>query len=193
MTKTTIYLARHGETEWNRIRRLQGRLDSPLTPQGIEQANLLAKKMLDCDVDRIISSPLGRAVATAEYCQRRLKRELTVESQLQERDFGAWQERLFDELCDHADFESVFFQVTKQAPPDGEPGVTCGIRIWNCLSSLAKQYPSKRLLVISHGDAIRCFFSQINQTGAVDAYSQYGNGKVFELNFLHINEEFVLV
>ncbi|PWK46357.1 histidine phosphatase family protein, partial [Pleionea mediterranea] len=67
-----FYLARHGETEWNRIKRLQGRLDSPLTEQGIQQANDLAASMTNYSVDAVITSPLLRARRTAEICQQQL-------------------------------------------------------------------------------------------------------------------------
>lgn len=193
MTITTIYLARHGETEWNQVRRLQGRLDSPLNEQGIQQAQSLAQSLVECELERIICSPLGRAIATAEQCRQSLGKELIVEKQLQERDFGDWQACLFDDLRDEPNFESVFFKVTDKAPPKGESGTACGNRIRDCLTSIAKQYPSQKLLIISHGDAIRCFLSQLNKSGAVDAYSQYGNGSVFELNYLHQSEQFILV
>src|SRR4051812_50088063 len=64
----TILLVRHGETEWNRIRRYQGWLDSPLTPEGIAQAAALGRRLLllpEAAEAAIVASPLGRARHTA--------------------------------------------------------------------------------------------------------------------------------
>jgi probable phosphoglycerate mutase len=66
--KAEIYLLRHGETEWNAIRRFQGALDSPLTPRGVGQAELCGRALAATvgKVDAFAASPLGRARQTAE-------------------------------------------------------------------------------------------------------------------------------
>ena len=51
-----LYVARHGETEWNRLNKVCGRTDSPLTDTGLRQAQLLADKLDDCPIDVIIAS-----------------------------------------------------------------------------------------------------------------------------------------
>ncbi len=61
----SVLLARHGETEWNRERRRQGQLDSPLTQVGLAQAASLARVAAAQSVDGIFTSPLGRARLTA--------------------------------------------------------------------------------------------------------------------------------
>ena len=68
MRQPTIYLVRHGETEWNRARRYQGWSDSPLTVRGLAQAEAIGKKL--CGISEaasaeIVSSPIGRARHTA--------------------------------------------------------------------------------------------------------------------------------
>jgi broad specificity phosphatase PhoE len=64
------YLLRHGETEWNRVSRKQGRGDSPLTSLGVRQveayARLLAQETSGCARVQLVTSPLGRARASAE-------------------------------------------------------------------------------------------------------------------------------
>ena len=60
----TVLLVRHGETEWNRIRRYQGWLDSPLTPEGIAQAEAIGRRLRllpEAAEAEIVASPLGRA------------------------------------------------------------------------------------------------------------------------------------
>lgn len=67
-----VYLARHGETEWNRRGRRQGQLDSPLTVRGKSQADAVAGVLEGCRVDAIFHSPLGRAAQTAQIIATRL-------------------------------------------------------------------------------------------------------------------------
>jgi probable phosphoglycerate mutase len=83
-----VYLARHGQTEWNVAGRKQGRLDSPLTPYGLLQARRNAALLGDHRVDAVFASPLGRARRTAEI----LAGELPVQvlDELAEVDYGEW-------------------------------------------------------------------------------------------------------
>ncbi len=92
-----IYLIRHGETEWNRIRRTQGRGDSPLTVLGRRQAEACGRALVD-EIDvaeaRILTSPLGRARATAEILRRVIvlpTYRLLVDHRLAECDCGQWE------------------------------------------------------------------------------------------------------
>lgn len=62
---TRIFLIRHGETDWNRIRRFQGRIDTPLSKEGKNQAHVLALALKDKSLTAIYSSPLVRAIETA--------------------------------------------------------------------------------------------------------------------------------
>ena len=55
-----LYVARHGETEWNRLNKVCGRTDSHLTDKGLQQAQLLAERLDSCSIDVIIASPLSR-------------------------------------------------------------------------------------------------------------------------------------
>jgi broad specificity phosphatase PhoE len=61
-----VFLARHGQTEWNRARRVQGQLDSPLTPEGIVGTRSAADRLHGFSIDGVFSSPLGRAHSTAQ-------------------------------------------------------------------------------------------------------------------------------
>jgi len=187
---THFFLARHGETEWNRVRRLQGTLDSPLSPAGILQAKALARSCADKNIELVVSSPLGRACKTAELCSPLLGSNMLIDPSLIERHFGRWQSEYFDDLSDHKHFEHIFFRVTDKAPPGGESGIDCGRRIAQALQSIADNEQQKRILVITHGDAIRCFMAMLEQQSQCDAYSQYGNGKVFSVAFCHRQRQF---
>ena len=84
------YLARHGQTEWNVAGRRQGRLDSPLTPLGVEQARRNALLLTGEGIDAVFASPLGRARATASIIAAQLGLDVRVVDDLAEIDHGLW-------------------------------------------------------------------------------------------------------
>jgi probable phosphoglycerate mutase len=90
----TIYIVRHGETESNREGRYQGRLDSPLSVLGLQQAAALAEKPAWNGVSRVISSPLGRCIETARPIAQRLGVALEQDARLIEIAHGNWEGRL---------------------------------------------------------------------------------------------------
>lgn len=185
--KQRFFLARHGQTQWNVIKKLQGRLDSPVTAQGLEQAKQLADKLVNHNINQIISSPIGRAKTTAQVCQQRLDIPLSYNDGLIERDFGDWQGELFEQLTEQPHFESIFYQVTEHAPPNGESGIACANRFKQTLITIARQLERESVpqsvLIITHGDLLRCLCEQLGQQSFVDAYSQYGNGALFVVDF----------
>ena len=185
--KQRFFLARHGQTQWNVIKKLQGRLDSPMTEQGLEQAKQLANKLASHNINQIISSPIGRAKTTAQVCQQQLNIPLSYHHGLIERDFGDWQGHLFEQLRDQPHFESIFYQVTEHAPPNGESGLACADRFKQTLITIAQQLEHESMpqstLIITHGDLLRCLCEQLGQQSFVDAYSQYGNGALFVVDF----------
>src|SRR5437660_4539262 len=91
LKKTTIYIARHGQTQWNVEKRMQGRQDSPLTEQGIRQATWLRDTLKHVDFDAMYTSPSPRARRTAEILRHQRERELTLHGDLQEIHMGSWE------------------------------------------------------------------------------------------------------
>ncbi|CAJ53608.1 histidine phosphatase family protein [Haloquadratum walsbyi] len=83
-----ILVARHGETNWNRLGRMQGQRNSQLTDRGVHQAERLSEFINKFDVNRIISSPLGRAIETSKIVKARTNLPLCSEERIKEIDFG---------------------------------------------------------------------------------------------------------
>jgi probable phosphoglycerate mutase len=83
-----VYLVRHGETEWNRTGRRQGQLDAPLTESGIAEVRRVAERIESIPIDGVFSSPLGRAVATAQTYAQVLHQTITTVDDLRELDHG---------------------------------------------------------------------------------------------------------
>jgi broad specificity phosphatase PhoE len=94
-----VFLARHGQTEWNRLGRRQGQLDSPLTVLGERQAQSLARAVTGLPgIDGVFSSPLGRAAVTAIWCAEVLGLTVTVVQELTEVHHGAMAGLTADEI-----------------------------------------------------------------------------------------------
>ncbi len=93
-----LFLARHGETDWNRDGRYQGQRESRLTTIGRAQAQALAKALSDASIARVISSPLARCLDTAAPLAARLGVDLEVDRRLIEISHGTWEGRLREEI-----------------------------------------------------------------------------------------------
>ncbi len=88
---TEIILVRHGETEWNVAEIFRGRIDIELNETGIKQARLLAEYLSDMKINAIHSSPLRRALKTAEMIARYHKLDVEITPGLIDFDYGEWQ------------------------------------------------------------------------------------------------------
>src|SRR6266851_890326 len=95
---STIYLIRHGETDWNRDRRIQGQSDTPLNDVGRAQARLLGLKLLDVRFELAYSSDLSRAIETAELILEPRPIAIATDVGLRERAFGEWEGGLAEEI-----------------------------------------------------------------------------------------------
>ena len=88
-----IYLMRHGETEWNKIGKFQGQVDTPLAKEGILQAQKTAEGMKESPFDCIFSSPLKRAYMTAQIIRGDREIPLIRDNRLKEMSFGIYEGR----------------------------------------------------------------------------------------------------
>ncbi len=96
-----LYLARHGQTEWNRLGYYSGQLDEPMNETGRRQIEALARRWQE-DVDQIWSSPLSRVVQTAEILRgdRDASVPLLLEPLLLESDFGSWAGKSWTQIAE---------------------------------------------------------------------------------------------
>uniref|UniRef100_B0T5Z8 Phosphoglycerate mutase n=1 Tax=Caulobacter sp. (strain K31) TaxID=366602 RepID=B0T5Z8_CAUSK len=154
-----IYLCRHGETAFNRERRLQGRGESELTALGQRQAEAMADLLhglvlIEATLPwRIVASPLGRTRATAAAISARLGVPVEIDERLVEIDVGDWSGRLRDDVArEHPELFKTpewFF-----AGPGGETYEDMMARLSDWLAAQAAE-SERRLIVVSHGVAGR--------------------------------------
>ncbi|MGQ9801398.1 MAG: histidine phosphatase family protein [Candidatus Saccharicenans sp.] len=96
---TRIVLVRHGETEWNRVERFRGSVDIPLNENGLRQAELLARRLLAAwKPAAVYSSPLSRAIKTAEAIAYPLDLRVQIHPGLSDINYGQWQGLTPDEV-----------------------------------------------------------------------------------------------
>lgn len=86
-----IILIRHGETTWNIEGRYQGQEDTPLSPRGLEQGQLLAQGLKDVPLDVCISSPLQRSYQTCKFCADLHQLPVATDARLTEINHGDWE------------------------------------------------------------------------------------------------------
>ncbi|MDO6427567.1 histidine phosphatase family protein [Thalassotalea sp. 1_MG-2023] len=183
MNKTLFFLARHGETIWNKEMRFQGHLDSKLTSLGVKQSQQIANQLQAKGIDAIISSPLGRAQSTAKICQKALDRPYQVEPELIERHLGVWQGQRVEEVALLPDYCEILQQYSELSSHHGESAVACHQRIQRAFHQIAKHYNGGKILVIFHGEALRCFLAGLGKVTKRNAYEQYQNGCIIKLTY----------
>ncbi|HTU83428.1 MAG TPA: histidine phosphatase family protein [Candidatus Acidoferrales bacterium] len=93
-----VYVARHGETDWNGAGRYQGRRESQLTALGRQQAMALAEELAPRDLERVVASPLSRCRQTAAVVAERAGVVLETDGRLVEIAHGSWEGRLREEI-----------------------------------------------------------------------------------------------
>ena len=145
-----LYLVRHGETEWSRARRHTGRTDLPLSPVGEAEARALGQHLRGLEVDRVLSSPLRRATATAALAGFGDRVELT--DALLEFDYGEYEGRTTAEIRATRPGWDLF----RDGCPGGETVEDAAGRARALLAGLAELAESNgRILLFSHGHQLR--------------------------------------
>lgn len=156
MTRTTVGILRHGQTDWNIDFRLQGVTDIPLNETGIAQAKDAAQVLQRTDWDLVITSPLSRARDTAEIVAEINGFEsASVEPLLLERSFGE------AEGLGHEEWRAKYADTN--LVPGGESLPDLEKRASLLLQTLLEKHSGKRLLAVSHGALIRILLRIVSQ------------------------------
>jgi len=146
---TTILLVRHGETDWNAERRVQGHSDTPLNETGRAQAAALADALEEKEIDAVYSSDLLRAHETARVVAERRGLEVTAIRDLRERNFGTWEGLSDDQILER------FPEAAKGTWGDDESKTEMARRVYDALQRIAEAHPRGRVVVVSHGGPLR--------------------------------------
>lgn len=152
---TTVYLARHGESDWNAANRFQGHSDRPLTALGRRQAEELAAELAATTLAAVYASSLRRALETAAVVGRRIGLAPVPVDDLREVDVGAWTG------LSRSDVELRYPDAFRrwldggEGWEGGETYADMSERVLRALRRLADAHPEELILVVSHGGPIR--------------------------------------
>lgn len=146
-----VFLVRHGETEWNRTGRRQGQLDAPLTESGSVEIQRVAERIGSLPIDGVFSSPLGRAITTAQEYAQTLQQTITTLDDLREMDHGDMAGMTNEEI------ERAFpGELTRRSRskyqwrfPKGESYADADLRAASALRQIAES-GSVRPLIVTH-------------------------------------------
>ena len=154
---TTLLLARHGETDWNRDGRWQGHANTELNERGREQARALAAQLDDEPIAAVYASDLARAQETAELIAAPRGLDVRVDPRLREIHFGVWEGLTTAEIEERYPDQVERWRADdgSQAVAGGETYEQMGERVVGALSEIAAAHPAETVLVVFHGGPIR--------------------------------------
>ena len=157
----TLYLVRHGKTEYNIVKRYTGSTDVGLSDEDMLQAEKTAELLKDIHFDLIVSSPLLRAKITAETIAKYHKdTPMIFMDGFKERCFGDFEGKEYEDRS-FIDFICLPENV-HSAPDNGEPIIEFDKRVGDSLNELSEKYPDKTVLVVAHGMVSRMINRRIN-------------------------------
>lgn len=152
-----IYLVRHGESQWNVLKRIQGQQDIPLTDKGNQQAHQIGNRLLDKNIDFIYSSDLERAYDTATIIGEKLQINVESVPELREIKFGQWEGICYDEIF-LSDYKELI--MWRKAPEklniDGiETLEKLQLRSMLAIDKIVNNKKGKNILVVSHSATLK--------------------------------------
>lgn len=159
-----LIVVRHGQTQWNKQKRLQGKTDIPLNDHGIGQAKALAQALKNFWlIDRIITSPLKRAKETAAFCAKLCDRPLEIDERLTEIDFGEWEGLTFDQICVRYPLEMSTWEKspeTCEISGAKENVADVHMRVNHFFDEMASINESKTVLCVSHSFPVKLLIAR---------------------------------
>jgi broad specificity phosphatase PhoE len=155
--RRTLFLFRHGETDWNSAGRLQGHTDTPLNAAGLVQAEALAERLRAHRLDAVVSSDLARALTTGRIVAEVLGVPLMTDHGLRETNVGAAEGLLWEDAKARfgAELTERWYSVGDTAFPGGETGRATLERGLAALRRFAANHPYQRIGVSTHGAMLR--------------------------------------
>jgi broad specificity phosphatase PhoE len=149
---TRLIIVRHGRTEWNRVERFRGRADIGLDEVGVKQAESAAKRIGGWPISAIYSSPLRRALTTAEIIAGPLGLNVQKALGIVDIDYGAWQGLSTEDVVakDGHLYSQWIHSPHKVKFPGGESFAEVTERAASAVNDLIQQHPKETVVLVSH-------------------------------------------
>ena len=149
---TRFVLIRHGQTGWNKEARFRGRIDIELDETGMRQAEAVAARLANCEATAVYSSPLKRAMATAEPIGRHLNLQVVPLEGINDMNFGNWEGRSIDDVKEQNKelFDLWRYSPDKLSIPGGETLDDVRQRVAATVDDLAAKHENDNVLLVTH-------------------------------------------
>ena len=181
----TIYLTRHGLTEWNVNRRMQGWGNGELTEKGIKDAKALGKRLKEVPIDKVYSSSSKRAYETAQYIIGDREISLIQMDDLREINFGDWDGRIREEIeAEYPDEFKVFWETPHLYNRNsGETFEHVRKRAIRALEHIIEENKEGTILIVTHSIFLRVLMTYIKDIPLSDVFKSTppGNTSLFKL------------
>ncbi len=198
-----LYIVRHGETEWNVIKRFQGQLNTPLTEKGMEKLRETGKNLENVLFEEVYTSELERTVKSAEIIlnenrgYKNKKMELKKLAELNEVYFGVWQGLKYEEvfLKYPEEANNYFYNVKnyKAENVEAENLKDALERFLRGINKILDNHKSGNILIVTHGTVFEMFINYVgnNDIFDIDERTLMGNGdyKIFSYEDGKFQEE----
>lgn len=162
MSTTNLFIVRHGQTEYNRVGRMQGRgIDQPLNANGRQQAEATARYLKEFGIDLAVSSSLERSRETARIIADQFNVNMLSYKELDEIDFGVFEGEHSADIQDQLDAIHERWQQgeVNLAIEGGESPSLALQRVRGRMTSVIEEHTGKNILVVLHGRLIRILLS----------------------------------
>ncbi|MBW2281248.1 MAG: histidine phosphatase family protein [Deltaproteobacteria bacterium] len=196
MLPRTLLLARHGETDWNRSRRLQGHTDIPLNDLGRRQAHRLADRLAGSDIAAIQASDLVRAAETAKILGEALGLEPALQSAWREIDLGDLEGQDGVETTRaHGELISAAARADGPLGRGGESFRDFHARIVAGYERICRDHADRTVLLVSHGGTLKALIAHLIGLDPVQIgrLSLRGNTSLSTLDFQHGRPQLTLL
>ena len=182
---TTLFLIRCGETEWGRARRLQGRRDLGLSSEGRAQAQSASDLLAGVDLTEILSSPLLRAVETAEIIAAPHRLNVAHDPRLTELRVGRWEGKSYADLAVDPDYRAFLRDPVGHPIPDGEPLTDLKTRAASSVDqALEDNQIGAHVAMVTHASVVRVLLAHfLGMTLASYHQLHVGAGAITVLRF----------
>ena len=189
-----LYIIRHGQTDWNIAKKIQGRQDIPLNERGHFQAQCLGKAMENRPITAVFSSPQIRAMETAIAVASPAGVPVIPVRDLMEINYGVWEGKTEEELLrdDRALYEAWWSHPAETAPPEGESISQVNERCRQAWKEIKPQLTGDAAIV-AHGGLLAHFMEQLLGSESIAASTVAHNASITTIEYEPETERFVLV
>lgn len=170
---TRFYITRHGETEWNTLRKMQGHLDSPLTDMGRQQAQWLSERLKTVEIDYIYSSPSGRAFLTAQEVNVHKNIDIRTSENFKEIFLANWEGLTQPEIeaFDAERYHNFWYKPEAFVPDGGESFEDVIERAGKEMEHLAQVHKGKTVLIVAHAVVLKSLIAYVEKKEIKDFWS----------------------